>query len=123
MADGRRYIDFDAAWAERQAEPFSVRVLGRDHELPPSMPAGLKLRLARLRAEGRQVADLSWDEIEMMARYLFGAEAVDDWLLQRITDRQLAEVVLQVAATYNRSEPRPTGEANRGEAPALDSGA
>lgn len=103
MAD---LLDFDALWAERTAEPLAVRAFGERHVLPGSRPAGLTLHMHRIRAERGPDHRLTWTEMEAAARFIFGPEVLQRWLEQhRITEDQLADVVMGVLGEYARREP------------------
>jgi aminoglycoside phosphotransferase family enzyme len=108
--DGR-YIDFDAARAERKQEPLRLRAFGQEFELPGSMPASLFLDVVRMeREQGGQSVLTTKDAIRLLSRVL--PEDVLDSLVAQpgFTLDDLIELARMVMAAY-------TG-AGSGEAPA-----
>lgn len=108
----RTLLDFDAAWAQETDPPLEVRVLGRDYTLPSSMPAGLRLHMWRVRMTQGADAPLGYGDLEAAARFLFGADTVDEWLAERLTDVQLTDVVLSTIAAYSAHEVKSRAEGN-----------
>lgn len=51
-----RFRDFDAARAEREQEPLTFRLEGRDFTTPGTVPAGVLLDIGRAVAAGNQMA-------------------------------------------------------------------
>lgn len=108
----RPVLDFDAAWSQEIDLPLPVKVRGQVHLLPSSMPAGLRLHMWRVRMEQGSDAPLSYGDLDAGARFLFGAEAVDGWLAERMTDVQLTDVVLSTIAAYSAREATSRAEGN-----------
>lgn len=105
-------LDFDAAWSQESDPPLEARVHGRTHLLPPSMPAGFRLHMWRVRMEHGIEAQLSIADLEAGARFLFGREVVDGWLEELITENHLTDVVLSVSADYAQREATSRAEGN-----------
>lgn len=57
-----RFIDFDAARAERAQEPLRLRAYGMNFELPASVPAAVLLDIMRLQADQGDDAEVSGTE-------------------------------------------------------------
>lgn len=102
-----RRLDFDAAWAQHNDPPLEVKVLGRVHMLPSSMPAGVRLHMWRVRVERGEGAELTYGDLEVVARFLFGEATVAGWLDEQLTDEQLRDIVLSTVATYAAREADP----------------
>jgi hypothetical protein len=98
-------LDFDAAWAQQTDPPLPIKVLGVVHDLPSSMPAGVRLHMWRVRMDRGEDAPLSYGDLEVVARFLFGTEVVDGWLAERMMESQLRDVVLSTIAAYSAREP------------------
>lgn len=80
MAD--RFIDFDAARAEREKEPVLLRAYGMDFELPAALPAALVLDIMRLEEERGSGAEVSARESERLLRRIIPASVLDTLLEQ-----------------------------------------
>jgi hypothetical protein len=95
-------LDFDEIWAARPPALLRVRVLGVVHEIPADAPIGLRSRVGRLRDERGDDGDLSWHDMEEIARVVFGDDVVDGWVAHRppITEPQLVEVLGVVLAAF-----------------------
>lgn len=110
MAD--RFIDFDAARAERTKEPLRLRAYGQDFELPASMPASLFLDIVRLGEENDGSAQVSNRDAVALLRRVLPASVLDALLAQDgfylddFTD--LAQLIIKA---YTRKD-------DSGEAPA-----
>ncbi len=101
MAD--RFIDFDAARAEREQEPLVLKAYGREFALPPAMPAALFLGIVRLEEERGSAARVSGAEaMRLMQRVL--PRAVLDDLLQEddFSTDDLVDLCALVMATYKQ---------------------
>ena len=108
-------LDFGAAWDEHEEEPLVVRVRPFDatedeeHTLPGSMPAGLRLHLWATRAdagESAATAPLSYGDLQVAGRFLFGQATFQRWLDLRVTENRLTAVVMRVVAEYAAREGR-----------------
>lgn len=99
-------VDFDGAWAERQAEPFTWRVHGDvDVEMPATRPAGLVLHLWRARVDRGDDAELSRLELYVAAEMLFGSDVLARLISDRFfTDDKLNGCVRAILAEYARRE-------------------
>lgn len=109
---GRKYLDFDAFWQERQTkrEPIRVRVFGETHELRPSLPAAVVIKLARVMTEAESPEEeITPQDLLDVAEGLFGKELLDKWTAQGMTIDQLealVEFVMQEYARRNRGKLR-----------------
>lgn len=82
-----RTIDFDAARAERNREPVTLRIGGRDYALTAGLPASVALDLMRFRVDGTDDVDVPPDEAPGLLERLFGSET---W--HRILDEARLEI-------------------------------
>jgi hypothetical protein len=76
MAD--RFIDFDAARAERTKEPLILRAYGQEFVLPGSMSAALFLDILRMEAERGQDAEVSVKDAIGLLRRVLPDEVLED---------------------------------------------
>lgn len=99
-------FDFDAAWQERQVEPFIWRVHGDiEVEMPGSRPAGLVLHLWRCRFDRGDDAELSRAEMYVAAEMLFGPAVLAQLISDRFfTDDKLNGCVRAILSEYARRE-------------------
>lgn len=106
-----RFIDFDAARAERVQSPLRLRAFGQEFELPGSMPASLFLDVVRMEKEqGGESVLTTKDAIGLLSRVL-PADVLDNLVAQPgFTLDDLIDLARMVMAAY-------TG-ADSGEAPA-----
>jgi len=117
-----RYIDFDAARAERADEPLVLRAYGEEFELPASMPASVLLDVVRWQEERGGDGDLTvTDSISILRRML--PEDVLDSLLERtdFSTDDLTDLVRLVAGAYSGEvgeAPAPSREERRRKATA-----
>lgn len=95
-----RFRDFDAFWAEQRREPVRVKVFGEVHELPPSLPAAVILRLWRMMAAGRGEDEVSPAEVLALAEAIFGRERLDGWAAQGLTFDQLQDLLRWAMEVY-----------------------
>lgn len=103
-------IDFDAARAERAAEPVTLKLGGVTYVLPPALPAELALDLIRMRAELGDDADVPADQLEKMARQMLGQSA--DAIIGAITLPELEDLLRRLLAVY---APSPNRTARRAQ--------
>lgn len=108
-----RYIDFDAARAERRQEPLRLRAFGQEFDLPGSMPASLFLDVVRMEKEqGGQSVLTTKDAIGLLSRVL-PADVLDSLVaMPTFTLDDLIDLARMVMAAYTG------GAASSGEAPA-----
>lgn len=105
-----RFVDFDAALAESEEQPVTLRFQGRDWQLYPALPAKPVLKLMRLQAEGHE-EELSRAEMIDLICSLVPREAFDAWLDGGLTIDQLAKLLKAIMAIYRASEDGDEGEA------------
>jgi hypothetical protein len=109
-----RFIDFDAARAERNDEPMRLRAYGQDFDLPAQLPAALFLDVVRMSAERGDDADINGaDAVRLLSRIL------PKDVLQSLLDRDdfdmdaLIELTGMVMAAYQGESPAPNRAARR----------
>jgi hypothetical protein len=103
-------IDFDAARAERNAEPVTLTLGGVTYVLPPALPADIALDLIRLRSEAGDGAEVPIGELHKFAHSLLGAEA--EAIIARITLPELEDLLVRLIAIY---APSPNRQARRAQ--------
>ena len=98
-------VDFDAAWAEQEDVPFTWRVHGHEVEMPGSRPAGLVLHMHRVRKERGDDAELSLEELRVLAALLFGPLVFGQLLADRtFTEPKLTAAVMAILSNYKERE-------------------
>lgn len=110
-----RYIDYDAARAERRGEPVVVHIFGRDWTLYPALPAKVMLDLARLESDLGPDGEVEWAAMLNLAREAIPPEVLDAWLDQGLALEEFAELFGLVMRAYvggeDDKEPDEPGEA------------
>lgn len=102
MNEQNKYLDFDAAWAEKNNKPLILRIFGRDEELPASLPAATVLRMMRLN-KANQLTQLSTNESMELGVSIFGEERVNRWSNENGMDiMQFASLLGMVIGLYTR---------------------
>jgi len=103
MAGNKRFIDFDAYWAEttKEEEAPQIRVFGEVYTLPASPPAMAILRMVRNESDPDAVVPAQ--DILTSAESYFGADALNTWLEQGLTIKQLRDLIEQVIGMYTES--------------------
>lgn len=101
---GDRFKDFDAAAADRDAEPITFRMFGKDWVLPGEPPAALVLRVARMVAElrarhgddvdlTRLEGDLAPEDLVLLATDAISAPVLRALEDEGLTTTQLGELL------------------------------
>lgn len=103
-------IDFDAARAERAAEPVTIKLGGIVYVLPDALPADLALDLIRMRAEHGDGAELAPEKIEGFTRQILGQSA--DAIIAAVTLPELEDLLKRLLAIY---APSPNRAARRAQ--------
>jgi hypothetical protein len=111
-----RHIDFDAAFAELDAEPITVTMFGQDWVLPGSLPAPFVLTMKRLMDDGRKDSELSNSEVFDLLLKLVPADIFDAWQALGLALEQMPVVFEMLFHAYI---PR---EATSGNGPAPQQG-
>lgn len=75
-----RFIDFDAARAEREREPLVLKAFGRKFNLPAEMPASLYLDLIRLEEEKGSTDDLTLRDSLRLMRHVLPTTVLEELL-------------------------------------------
>lgn len=122
MGDQRKFMDFDAVFAERRVEPIRFRLLERDWELPGAMPAAVPLRIARLVAEGRGTDDLTGAEVLELAADIVPRPVLTEWLNLGLDEERLGEVIVWLVSQYVAASST-DGDVGEAQAPAEAAGA
>ena len=109
-----RFIDFDAARAERTKEPITLRAYGVDFELPSTIPAALMLDILALEERKGSKAKVTVSDSLKMLRRIVPPTVLDALLKQDDFDMddfsELTELVIQ---TYMGVEPGNSPAPNR----------
>ena len=114
-----RFIDFDAARAEREVDTLTLRACGRTFELPGSISGALLLDVLRMEAEKGDDAEISPNEALDILRRIMPED-----VLEEITDdpnfsaTDLVELLSFVMAEYAGEAPAPNRAARRSKGPA-----
>jgi hypothetical protein len=104
MGDKPTFIDFDAAFDERDEPPIKVKVMGSEWELPGVMPAALPLKVARMVADGRSKDDFTVAETLSLAVDIIPKHVLDAWFDLGITVDRLGPIIERLAAMYMGKE-------------------
>ena len=98
-----RFIDFDAARAERVEEPLLLRAYGQTFELPGSMPASVLLDIVRLQEELSEDAEVSAKDAHSLLRRMLPEEVLDELLEHEdFSTDDFTELVKMVMSAYVR---------------------
>lgn len=92
-----RYIDFDAARAERKREPVVVRAFGEDWQLPASLPAAPVLDIIAKDSGD----DLTPSEGIALLRQIIPSETFAAWLERGLDLDDLMDLISLVMRAYN----------------------
>jgi len=92
-------IDFDAFRAERAAEPVTIRLGGKDYELPTGLPAPVALELIRLKREHGDTAEVPAKEIERFARLILGPSGEE--IIASVSIEELGQLLLRLLEVYS----------------------
>jgi hypothetical protein len=106
-----RFVDFDAARAEREEETLTLRAYGKTFELPGSMSAALLLDLLRMEEENGHDAEVSVRDAVGLLRRALPASVLDELLA---ADDFMAEDFVELASMVLRAY----SAGDQGEAPA-----
>ena len=96
--------DFDAFWAEQNNEKIPFKVFGKMEYLPPSLPAIMVLRMARMQKKyGKD--DLPASELFELATSIFGKEKIEEWCEKGLTLNQLTDLLSWAMEQYGSGNP------------------
>lgn len=100
-----RFRDFDAYWSEQERIPLRLKAMGKTFNLPPSLPAAVLPRLARLEAavesgETKVDSPLTLNQTEDLARAMFGPKILDELYDAGVDVEQLGDMVLWALGEY-----------------------
>jgi hypothetical protein len=96
-----RFIDFDAARAERQRTPVVVRLFGRDWDLHSGLPAKVMLDIVRAQAAG--LVDMPDEQAIDLIEAMVPKDVLDAWLDGGLTVDDLMELVPLIQRAYRES--------------------
>jgi hypothetical protein len=104
-----KYRDFDAFFQEQQEEPLRFKVMGEEHQLPPSLPAIVVLKVMRAQEKFGD-APLPQHVLIDLAVSIFGDGKVDEWARKGLSLRQLEQMMNWAMNLYNggNDDPNPT---------------
>ena len=109
-----RFIDFDAARAERTKEPITLRAYGVDIELPGTIPASLMLDIVDLEERKGSDEPVTVKESLKMIRRVLPQEVLDGLLARDDFDMDdFAELTGLIVQTYMGVEPGNSPAPNR----------
>ena len=117
-----RFVDFDAARAERENEPLLLRAYGETIELPGSLPASLFLDVVRMEADSGGDQELTASESLTLLRRVLPVQVLakllarDDFSTDDFED--LVRLVMEAYAGTSGEAPAPNRAARRSKAPA-----
>lgn len=93
-----RFIDFDAARAERERKPVVVRLFGEDWKLFTGLPASVMLEV--LEAKARSVEELSDEQAVLLLRKLVPSDVLDAWLEHGLIVDELLDLMPLLMRAY-----------------------
>lgn len=96
----KRYRDFDAAFAENQKEPVTLKIFGKVEELPAAMPAIVILKLMRMQKEYGELGVVPEQELFDMATSIFGQGRLDEWCNKGLDIDQLGALLKWTMEQY-----------------------
>jgi hypothetical protein len=97
--------DFDAFWAEQNQEKIPFKIYGEIEYLPPSLPAIMVLKMARMEKENGK-KDLPTSELFELAASIFGKGKIDEWCEKGLTVDQLTDLLGWAMEQYNPGNPQ-----------------
>jgi len=108
-----RFIDFDAARAERADESLLLRAYGQTFELPGSMPASVLLDIVRLHADLGAGGEIPSTDVAGLLRSMLPGDVLDV-LLERadFSTQDLEQLLRLVMQSYMASTEASVGEAS-----------
>ncbi len=118
----KRFIDFDAARAEWNDEPLTMRAYGETFELPSAMPASVMLDVVRMQADNGDEAEISVNDALSLLRRVVPADVLDK-LLERddFSTDDFGELVRLIMGAYMGGDvgeaPAPNREQRRSSTP------
>ncbi len=100
MSEPGRFVDFDAARAERRREPVVVRLFGRDWELPPALPARVVVDVIRYHRQGRKDTDLTLAEVMSLMGQIVPEATLEQWLAGGLDEDEYGELLAVLMQVY-----------------------
>lgn len=105
--DDNKLKDFDTFWKEQKKEGIPFKIFGKVEYLPPSLPAMMVLKIARLEKEyGKN--DLPPGEILELSTFVFGKGKVEEWCEKGLTVDQLTDLISWAMEQYAPGNPTPS---------------
>ncbi len=109
-----RFIDFDAARAERSAEPLVLKAFGKTFELPASLSAALMLDVIRIQEERGDDAEVTLAESLKLLRLLLPGDVLEQLLAERdFSLDDFGKLLEMVMAAYTGGSPGESVAPNR----------
>ena len=100
MLTNNKVHDFDMFWKETAKEPIKFKLLGKEEELPPSLPAILMLKL--LRAQKKYGENSLPEHVQMdIAFSIFGEDRTEKWANEGLSIDQLGDLIKWAMKQYN----------------------
>lgn len=100
-----RYVDFDAARAERVKEPLILKALGREFDLPPSMPLSIFTDIVAMEERGKS-GIVTYVEQMSMLKLVLSDDVVDSFLADPSFDLEdLSTLLGMVMSAYTSDQP------------------
>jgi hypothetical protein len=106
-------LDFDAARRERKGTPKTLRIGGKVHVLPPSIPAIVALDIARIQRERGPDAVPTFDEMSPLIEPILGPDARTIIADNQLDLVDLAELLKQVFELYQGDATPPPNRKSR----------
>ena len=116
MSDNARYIDFDAARAERKKTPLIVKLFGREWELPSSLPADVPLDVARMYEEKGPNAAVSENSLLALMSRAIPEDLFEQWCELGLDAEDYGELLIMIIRVYQGKSDGEQGEAKAPEA-------
>jgi hypothetical protein len=108
-----RFIDYDAARAEREREPLILKAFGRSFKLPSQMPASLFLDLVRMEEERGSAEELTIRDAFRLMSHVLPKPVLDELMEHKeLSVDDFGELVGMIVQAYKGDD--------LGEAPAPD---
>lgn len=102
---GRKFRDYDQAWAERDNKPIPFGlILGEKVTLPPALPARVALDAKAMSTQHDDDENVPIDKLADLAAKLFTRERVDRWLEGDMDLPTLAELIRDGLDCYSDTD-------------------
>jgi hypothetical protein len=95
-----KYIDFDAARAERKKEPLIVKLFGKKWELPPSLPADIPVEISRLHASAGPGAEIDNGIILSLMSCVVPNDIMKAWCEAGLDSEDYGSLLIMIIKEY-----------------------